>query len=130
VHAQDNLPVLPGTMNPDSLKREMAKQKKAIAARFAKVQLTAMVTKVANNRFGYFIFADGQMLIEQNTIPAIGGNLGFVNEAESKRTADLAIKKMKEGEMPPSISVKELNKLKITGVNYQGNDHRLLPDLR
>lgn len=47
-------------------------------------------------------------------MPAVPHNKGFINEAEAKRTADFTIKKLKLGEMPPTISVDELKKLHIT----------------
>ena len=116
VNAQQASPSAPGNLNTDSLKIEMAKQKKATAKQFAKTQLKSMVIKADNNCYGYYLLADGQLLIEQKTIPAIPGNNGFISQAEAKRTADFAIKKLKQGEMPPTISVEELKKLKITGV--------------
>jgi hypothetical protein len=105
---------LPGQPNTDSLKREMAIQKKAATKQFAKTQLTAIVTNAGDNRFGYYILADGNILIDQKTIPAVPGNKGFISEAEAKRTADFAIKKLKQGEMPPTLTEKDLKKLKIT----------------
>jgi len=105
---------LHGQTNTDSLKREMAKQKKAAAAQFAKTQLNAMVTKADDNSFGYYILADGNILIDQKNIPGVPGNKGFVSEAEAKRTADFAIKKLKQGEMPPTLTEDDLKKLKIT----------------
>ena len=114
VNAQQAGPKLPGNLNADSLKIEMAKQKKATAKQFAKTRLTAMVTKANNHRYGYYILADGNILIDQKTIPAVPGNNGFISVAEAKRTADFAIKKLKQGEMPPTISVTDLQKLHIT----------------
>ncbi len=76
-----------------------------------------MITNSSNHQFGYYIFCNGQMLIDQKTIPAIPGNNGFVTKDEAKAVATLAIKKIKQGEMPPTISVTELKKMKIKGVN-------------
>jgi hypothetical protein len=98
----------------DSVRQEMASQKRAVVAQFAKAQLTVMVTCVGNSQFGYYILADGNILIDQKNIPAVNGNKGFVSEAEAKRTAEFAIKKLKQGEMPPTISVNDLRRLKIT----------------
>jgi hypothetical protein len=112
--AQAKGPAAAYTLNQDSLKREMAKQKKATAAQFAKTKLTTMVTNAADSSFGYYILADGNILIDQKNIPGVPGNKGFVSTAEAKRTADFAIKKLKQGEMPPTISVEDLKKLKIS----------------
>ena len=104
---------LPG-LNTDSLKIAAAKQKKEIAAQMAKARLEAMVIKVDEGRFGYYVFVDGQLLVEQKIIPGAPGNKGFINEAEAKKTAELIIKKLKEGERPPSVSAADLKKLNIT----------------
>jgi hypothetical protein len=101
-------------LNTDSLKRELAKQKKVTAKKFSKVQLRYMIINASDGTFGYYIFADGQMLIEQKSIPGVSGNKGFVSKEEAQRTAGFVIKKIKSGEMPPTVSVKELKKLNIT----------------
>jgi hypothetical protein len=111
-HGQSATP-LPG-LNKDSLKIAVAKQKKETAAMMTKAKLESMVIKADSGRFGYYVFVDGQLTVEQKTIPGIPSNKGFIDEAEAKRTAELVIKKMKEGEMPPSISEGELKKIKIT----------------
>lgn len=104
---------LPG-LNTDSLKLAAAKQKKETAAAMAGAKLESMVIKTDGGRFGYYVFVDGQLMVEQKTIPGMSGNKGFINEAEAKRTAGLVIKKMKEGETPPTITEAELKKLNIT----------------
>lgn len=104
----------PAKLNTDSLKRELAKQKKATAKKFAKVQLRSMIFNAAEGTFGYYIFADGQMLIEQKSIPGIAGNKGFISKEEAQRTANFVIRKIKSGEMPPTVLVKDLKKLRIT----------------
>ena len=114
IHAQADTLALPGMLNQDSLKLQMAQHKKAIAEEFAKTQLQAMITKTADGRYGYYIFADGQLLIEQKTIPGLPGNTGFITEAEAQKTANFAIDKLKAGEMPPTISAEELKTLQIT----------------
>lgn len=110
-HGQSATP-LPG-LNNDSLKIVAAKQKKETAAIMAKAKLESMVIKADGGRFGYYVFVDGQLMVEQKTIPGLPGNKGFISEAEAKKTADLVIKKMKEGEMPPTVTETELKKLSI-----------------
>lgn len=117
VHAQQDRHTLPGHENMDSVKKAMALQKKALAKQYANTTITYMITNSSNHQFGYYIFCNGQMLIDQKTIPAIPGNNGFVTKDEAKAVATLAIKKIKQGEMPPTISVTELKKMKIKGVN-------------
>ncbi|MFZ4059404.1 MAG: DUF4907 domain-containing protein [Ferruginibacter sp.] len=101
------------TTNLDSLKKVATAQKQTLAKQYSKSSLTYFITKVNNQQFGYYIFCDGQLLIDQKTIPAVAGNNGFKNEKDAKNVAALAIKKIKQGEMPPTINVAELKKLKV-----------------
>ena len=116
-HAQQKNHVLPGHENKDSVKKVMALQKKELAKQYAKTTFTYLITNGDNHQFGYYIFCNGQLLIDQKTIPAIPGNNGFVTKDDAKEVAALAIRKIKQGEMPPTISVAEIKKMKIKGVN-------------
>ena len=102
---------LPG-LNTDSLKRVAAEQKARNKKLAAKTQFQYFVIKAENKTFGYDVYADGNLYLHQNTIPAIGGNLGFADTSKAGATARLAIKKIKQGETPPTITVEELKKIK------------------
>jgi hypothetical protein len=65
-----------------------------------------------NNTWGYDIFVDGRVKIHQPSIPALPGNDGFKTKEKAEKTARLAIRKMKNGEIPPTITTEELTKLK------------------
>ncbi len=68
--------------------------------------------KVLNN-WGFKIFKNNKLLINQTTIPAISGNKSFKTKKEAKSVAKLMVEKLKKGIMPPSITEKELDSLKI-----------------
>ena len=99
--------------NIDSIRLEMAKQIK-IEPQYGKSELKAITIRVENNRYGYQIMADDKMILEEKSIPAISGYYGFINEEEAMRVAEFAIKKIREGEMPPSITVTDLEEMKIS----------------
>lgn len=63
--------------------------------------------------WGYDIYVNGKMAIHQAFIPAIHGGKCFSEEKYAARTAKLVVKKIKKGEWPPSVSIKELRKLKV-----------------
>jgi hypothetical protein len=65
------------------------------------------------NGFGYKIFIDGNLYVEQPTIPAVSGNKSFDTEIKAQKTADFAIGKIRSGIIPPTISVDELKSLGI-----------------
>ncbi|MBK9982023.1 MAG: DUF4907 domain-containing protein [Saprospiraceae bacterium] len=98
----------------DSGSLEMIKAQQEMVKQMANVQLTSMIIKADNDRFGYYIFCDGHLMIRQKTIPAAPGLNGFVSENEAQKVASLVISKIKAGEMPPSISPEELKELNIT----------------
>jgi hypothetical protein len=71
------------------------------------------ITDAANHTYGYDVFVDGKLMIHQASIPAMPGNDGFKSKEDAAKVANLVIEKIKKGEMPPTISVEELKKLKV-----------------
>ncbi|MFN0201569.1 MAG: DUF4907 domain-containing protein [Bacteroidia bacterium] len=63
--------------------------------------------------FGYDIFVQGQKMIHQPYIPGVQGAKGFSTKADAERVAKLVITKIQRGEMPPTVSLEELEKLHI-----------------
>ncbi|MBL0184047.1 MAG: DUF4907 domain-containing protein [Chitinophagaceae bacterium] len=98
---------LPGTPTQN----ELAKIKAANIKKAAATQFQYFVIKVNNNSFGYSIYADGNLYIQQNTIPAITGTKGFEDTASAAKTARLVIEKIKQGEIPPTITIHDLKKI-------------------
>ncbi len=81
------------------------------AAAFAKANITYKITNAAANTFCYDIFSDGKLLIHQPSVPGIAGNKGFKDKASAEKVADLVVKKIKKGEMPPTVTIEEMKKL-------------------
>jgi len=65
------------------------------------------------NTFGYEIWIDGRKTVLQSTIPSIPGNKGFSSEEKARKVADLVVFKIKNNQMPPSITPKELDSLGV-----------------
>jgi hypothetical protein len=80
--------------------------KKAAATQFQYF----IIKKDDTNTYGYTIFADGNLYIQQNTIPAIAGTKGFADTTSAARIARLVIQKIKQGEMPPAITISDLKR--------------------
>lgn len=80
---------------------------------FINTKLEYKIIPAINNTYGYDIYADGKLMIHQNSIPAMPGNEGFKTKASAEKVAQLVIQKIKKGEMPPTVSVEELNKLQL-----------------
>jgi hypothetical protein len=105
VHAQV-LPKLPS-------KKEQAKIKAANIKKATATQLQYFIIKADSCTYGYSIYANGNLYIQQTTIPAIAGTKGFTDTTSAATIAKLAIQKIKQGEMPPTITVEDLKKAKI-----------------
>jgi hypothetical protein len=63
--------------------------------------------------WGYKIFENGTLFINQPHIPAIPGNKGFSSKEKAEITAEFAILKMEQGFVPPTISPEELDSLGV-----------------
>jgi hypothetical protein len=79
---------------------------------FKNSKITYKLISGINNTWGYDILVEHQMEIHQPSIPGQPGNEGFKTREGAEKVAKLVIKKMKKGEMPPSIDEKEMKRLK------------------
>lgn len=75
-------------------------------------KLTYKIINGINNTYCYDIYADDKLMIHQPSIPGLSGNEGFKTKAAAEDIAQLVISKIKKGEMPPSVTVEEMKKLK------------------
>ena len=81
------------------------------ASQFANSKITYKIIPAANKTWCYDILADGKMMIHQPSAPGLPGNEGFKTKAAAQKVADLVIQKIKNGEMPPSITKEEMQKI-------------------
>jgi hypothetical protein len=72
-----------------------------------------IIIRAPHNTYGYDIYDYRHRLIHQPSIPGLPGNDGFKTKADALKVAKLVCDKLKKGEMPPSVSIKELKQLKI-----------------
>lgn len=69
-----------------------------------------------DNGWGYDILTDiGDLLIRQNTKPAVGGTNGFGTKAEVEHIADLVVALL-EAELPPSVTVAQVTNAKTLDI--------------
>jgi hypothetical protein len=83
------------------------------ASQFANTQFSYKIIPAVNNTFCYDVLVDGKILIHQPSIPGLPGNEGFKTKQDAEKVAKLIISKIKKGEMPPSVTLDELKKLKV-----------------
>ena len=83
------------------------------ASAYANTKLTYKIIEAPQHTYGYDVFADGRLMIHQTSAPALPGNEGFKTKEDATKVALLVIEKIKKGEMPPTISIDEMKKLKV-----------------
>ena len=77
-----------------------------------KQEITFLVFSAVNNTWGYDILIDKKLTIHQPSIPGVQGEMGFKTKKDAENVAKLVVGKIKKGEMPPSITIEEMKKLK------------------
>jgi Domain of unknown function (DUF4907) len=73
----------------------------------------ARIFQTEISEFGYDIYKDSTLIIHQPSIPGVQGNKGFSTRENAEKVSALMIFKLDHGIAPPSISLKELDSLKI-----------------
>lgn len=64
--------------------------------------------------WGYEIYADEQVYVRQEHIPAISGIHPFASEEDAWKVGDMAIQKIVQGIVPPTVSIEEMITIGIT----------------
>ena len=71
------------------------------------------IIEAPNGTFGYEIRSGGKLLVRQLNLPGLPGNNGCATKADAEKLAQLVIKKIENGEMPPTVKREELQALHI-----------------
>lgn len=79
----------------------------------AAATLTYRIIDAPGGTFGYDILSDGHLFIHQSNLPGQQGTDGCRTREQAETLAKLVIRKVKAGEMPPSVTAEELNELNI-----------------
>ena len=80
---------------------------------YANAEITIKIIPSANNTFGYDILLYGKPLVHQPSIPGLPGNDGFTTKEKAQKVAELVLKKIRNNEMPPTVTIEELNNLAV-----------------
>jgi len=76
------------------------------------------IITISDSTFGYEIYQNNKLFIRQLNIPAVSGNHFFETKHEAQKVANLVVTKLKNGVIPPTISLVELDSLKINSRKY------------
>jgi hypothetical protein len=80
---------------------------------YKNAKLTDSIIPAANNTWCYDIYVEDRLFIHQPSVPGLPGNEGFKTKENAEKVAKRVIEKIKNGEVPPSISIEELKKLNV-----------------
>jgi len=81
------------------------------ASQFSKSKIICKNSMATNNTWCYEMLDNGKMMIHHPSVPGLPGNEGFKTKAVAQKVANLVIQKIKIGEMPPSITKEEMQKM-------------------
>ncbi len=99
--------------NIDSLQHAIENQRAEIIEQMKDAKIQYLISRSENGGFGYYIFIDGQLLVDQKTIPAIQGNHAFHTNEDAEKVAQFVIEKIKQGYLPPTLTKDDIKELKI-----------------
>lgn len=79
---------------------------------YNKTQYEIVVTANPNGGYGYDIYINNELYINQPFMPGIATNKGFASYNEARIVARFIINKIIKKQIPPTISLHELDSLK------------------
>jgi hypothetical protein len=80
---------------------------------YTKAEITTKIIPSANNTFGYNILLYERSLVHQPNIPGLPGNEGFGTQERAQKVVDFVVKKIRKNEMPPMVSMEDLNTMVV-----------------
>jgi len=80
---------------------------------YQNAEIKAVIIPSEDNTYGYDIYLYDAVLIHQPSRPGLSGNMGFATEEDAKKVAELVIRKIRNNEMPPTVTILELQELDV-----------------
>jgi hypothetical protein len=90
-------------------KKEVKQQKTP----YANAQISIKIIPSVKKTFGYDILLHGRPLVHQPNIPGLPGNEGFATKEKAHKVAEFVVKKIRNNEMPPTVTIEDLNNMGI-----------------
>ena len=76
-------------------------------------EIKAAIIPSENGTFGYDIYLYDAVIIHQPSRPGLPGMSGFATKEDALKVAELVIQKIRNNEMPPTVTVRELQELGV-----------------
>jgi hypothetical protein len=80
---------------------------------YADADISIKVIPSVNKTYGYDILLYKRPFVHQPNIPGLPGNEGFTTNERAKTVAEFVVKKIRNNEMPPTVSIEDLNKMDV-----------------
>ena len=80
---------------------------------YEKAQITIKVIPAVNKTFCYDIFLNGKLFVHQPNRPGLPGNEGFTTKGRAQKVAEFIVNKIRKNEMPPVVTIEDLNKMGV-----------------
>jgi hypothetical protein len=80
---------------------------------YAKAEIITKIVPSANDTFGYDILLNGRPFVHQPNIPGLPGNEGFATKERAQTVAEFVIKKIRNNEVPPTVTIEDLNSMGV-----------------
>jgi hypothetical protein len=94
-------------------KQEVKKEIKEQKNPYADAEITIKIISSVKKTFGYDILLYGKPLVHQPNIPGLPGNEGFTTKKRAKKVAEFVVKKIRNNEMPPTVTMDDLSKMDV-----------------
>jgi hypothetical protein len=88
-------------------------QKSLSTGTYKNASLTFIIIPSKNKTWGYDIYIEKRLFIHQPNAPGLPGNDGFKTKIAAGKVASLVIEKIKKGEMPPTVTIEVMKKMKV-----------------
>ena len=80
---------------------------------YTNAKISIKIIPSVRKTFGYDILLYDRPLVHQPNIPGLPGNDGFTTRERAKRVAEFVVKKIRNNEMPPTVTIGDLNKMAV-----------------
>lgn len=92
-------------------------ERKSVAVTVAETNEPLITSRIFESElggYGYDILVNDTVFIHQPHIPALNDYVGFPTEDKARQIADLVITKIRNHELPPSVTYEELVKFSLS----------------
>ena len=105
------------TGKSDTALKDVSSQQKVSAEEkpnpYKDADISIKIIPSSNKTYGYDIILYGKPLVHQPSIPGLLGNEGFTTKERAQKVAEFVVNKIRNNEMPPKVSMEDLNSMGV-----------------